>query len=199
MNVTSTFLSFFYIISSSAVAEPDHIYSLAKPESCRLSDSEYMMSGFSWTTVDCRQCICQKGEITCSEKRCEPGDCYHNSSNPQKTVICPNDQHCVIATEDECLKAECNYPRGRCMSWTHVNSGMARRICRERLDAGLVSTQGCSRMHLEFDMSSLPKVTFKACIFCCAHGIQLLCHLNYVYLLLDLTCLTSKKKTREIP
>ncbi|MCP9262433.1 Delta-like protein [Dirofilaria immitis] len=117
---------------------------------CKLSNLEYMPAGFSWTTVDCRQCA-----IRCSEKRCEPRDCSHNDSNFENSLICPNDQHCVIITEDECLKGKCNYPRGRCLSWLQINSETTRRICRERLNAGNQNTEKCARIYLEFNLNNL--------------------------------------------
>ncbi|CAG9539013.1 unnamed protein product [Cercopithifilaria johnstoni] len=135
--------------------------------SCKLSNSEYMLAGFSWTTVDCRHCVCQEGDIVCSEKRCEPRDCSHNDSNLENSLACPKDQacdillfivdysHCVIVTEDECLKGKCNYPRGRCLSWLQINSETARRNCHERLNADNQNTQGCARMYLEFDINNL--------------------------------------------
>ncbi|KAL3984610.1 Delta serrate ligand family protein [Acanthocheilonema viteae] len=132
-----------------------HFQRSFQPESCKLSNSESMPAGFSWTTVDCRHCICQKGDIVCSEKRCEPRDCSHNDSNFGNSLMCPKDQHCIIVTEDECLKDKCDYPRGRCLSWLQINSETARRICRERLNAGDQNTQGCARMYLEFDIDNL--------------------------------------------
>uniref|UniRef100_A0A1I7VAT7 MAM domain-containing protein n=1 Tax=Loa loa TaxID=7209 RepID=A0A1I7VAT7_LOALO len=63
--------------------------------------------------------------------------------------------HCVIVTEDECLKGKCEYPRGRCLSWLQINSEIARRTCRERLNADNKNTQGCGRMFLEFDINNL--------------------------------------------
>uniref|UniRef100_A0A0R3RHZ7 Delta-like protein n=1 Tax=Elaeophora elaphi TaxID=1147741 RepID=A0A0R3RHZ7_9BILA len=94
-----------------------------QPGSCKLSNTEYMPAGFSWTTTDCRHCLCER--------------------------------HCIIVTEDECLKGKCDYPRGRCLSWLQINSETARRICRERLNAGDQNTKGCARMYLEFDINYL--------------------------------------------
>uniref|UniRef100_A0A5S6PE97 Delta-like protein n=2 Tax=Brugia malayi TaxID=6279 RepID=A0A5S6PE97_BRUMA len=127
--------------------------------SCKLSNSEYIPPGFTWTTVDCRQCLCQKGDIICSEKRCESRDCSHNDSNLDNSLICPKDQHCVIVTEDECLKGKCEYPRGRCLSWLQINSETARRICHERLNANNKNTRECARMYLEFDINNLSSGT----------------------------------------
>lgn len=133
----------------------NRLHLMDEPESCRLSDSEYMPNGFSWATADCRNCVCQKGEITCSEKRCEPRDCYHNDSNSGKPVVCPKRQQCVIITEDECLKEKCTYPRGRCLSWLQISSEVARRICREQQAVGSLTVQGCARLNLEFDVDNL--------------------------------------------
>lgn len=71
-------------------------------------------------------------------------------------VICL--QHCIIVTEDECLKEKCDYPRGRCLSWLQISSETARSICRERLNAGNQNIQGCTRMYLEFDINNLLSV-----------------------------------------
>ncbi|VDK75360.1 unnamed protein product [Litomosoides sigmodontis] len=96
-----------------------------------------------------------QGDIVCSEKKCEPRDCSHNNSIFENSAICPNDQHCVIVAEDECLKEKCYYPRGRCLSLLQISSETARRICRERLDDGNQNMQGCARMYLEFDIDNL--------------------------------------------
>ncbi|EJW73578.1 hypothetical protein WUBG_15514, partial [Wuchereria bancrofti] len=66
--------------------------------------------------------------------------------------------HCVIVTEDECLKGKCEYSRGRCLSWLQINSETARRICHERLNADNKNTRGCARMYLEFDINNLLSV-----------------------------------------
>uniref|UniRef100_A0A915PMK5 Delta-like protein n=1 Tax=Setaria digitata TaxID=48799 RepID=A0A915PMK5_9BILA len=101
----------------------DDKHQIGHSGSCRLTSSDYMPNGFSWTTVDCRQCLCQR--------------------------------HCVIVTEDECLKGRCNYPRGRCLSWLQINSEAMRRICRENLNVKNQNLQGCTRIYLEFDTGNL--------------------------------------------
>ncbi|VDM98465.1 unnamed protein product [Thelazia callipaeda] len=129
-----------------------------KGGSCKLSNWEYMENGFSWLTVDCRFCSCHMSKIRCSEKKCEPRDCYRNDSESGQPVSCPKDQRCVIITQDECLKGDCSYPRGRCFSWSQLNSAMLRRIC-QHSSKEKINIQGCARMNLEFNLQNLPSGT----------------------------------------
>uniref|UniRef100_A0A914S5I4 Delta-like protein n=1 Tax=Parascaris equorum TaxID=6256 RepID=A0A914S5I4_PAREQ len=68
--------------------------------SCKLSENDYIPNGFSWTTIDCRQCICSKGLISCTETRCEPRDCLRNDPSTGAAVTCP--EHQGTAVEDVC-------------------------------------------------------------------------------------------------
>uniref|UniRef100_A0A0M3IK86 TILa domain-containing protein n=1 Tax=Ascaris lumbricoides TaxID=6252 RepID=A0A0M3IK86_ASCLU len=74
---------------------------------CKLSENDYIPNGFSWTTIDCRQCICSKGLISCTETRCEPRDCLRNDPSTGAAVTCPEHQGLISCTETRCEPRDC--------------------------------------------------------------------------------------------
>ncbi|MFH4983240.1 hypothetical protein AB6A40_009949 [Gnathostoma spinigerum] len=123
---------------------------------CRLSDAETIPPGFMWVTNDCRQCVCSEGQVRCSKKKCEPRDCLsENPSVPGKMIECPENQHCIVAKGDECLKGACGILRGQCLSWNQLEKNRYRVICKK--DSR--NSRRCSRIFLEFDFDALPENT----------------------------------------
>uniref|UniRef100_A0A915BQK8 Delta-like protein n=1 Tax=Parascaris univalens TaxID=6257 RepID=A0A915BQK8_PARUN len=141
--------------------------------SCKLSENDYIPNGFSWTTIDCRQCICSKGLISCTETRCEPRDCLRNDPSTGAAVTCPEHQHCASINDGDCLKEPCIFPRGQCLSWEHINKEPSTIVCYQRMLDGRRNTFGCASMIIEFDMDKLATGT----------AVEDVCH----HLLLDIT------------